>query len=60
MLSNAQLNGGHEFSTSLQTKIYKANSTQHCDWGTTVHSIEYECAIDEQSNSVKVLKDTFR
>lgn len=55
-----QLNGGYEFTTSLQIKIYKANSTQHCDWGTTVHSIEYECHTDQQNNSIKIIKDTFR
>ena len=55
-----QLNGGYEFTTSLQIKIYKANSTQHCDWGTTVHSIEYECHTDQQNNCIKIIKDTFR
>ncbi|EFX77636.1 hypothetical protein DAPPUDRAFT_54003 [Daphnia pulex] len=48
------------FTTTLQIKIYKANSTQHCDWGTTVHSIEYECHTDQQNNSIKIVKDTFR
>ena len=55
-----QLNGGYEFTTTLQIKIYKANSTQHCDWGTTIQSIEYECHTDEQNNSIKIVKDTFR
>lgn len=55
-----QMDGGYEFTTTLQIKIYNAKSTQHCDWGTTVHSIEYECHTDQQNNSIKIVKDTFR
>ncbi|XP_057374996.1 CB1 cannabinoid receptor-interacting protein 1-like [Daphnia carinata] len=57
---HVKMDGGYEFTTTLQIKIYNAKSTQHCDWGTTVHSIEYECHTDQQNNSIKIVKDTFR
>merc|ERR1712179_433368 len=35
------MEGDYELSTNLQGKWYKPTSTQHCDWGTIVHNIEY-------------------
>ena len=55
-----QIQENYEFSTHLQGKWYKSASTQHCDWGTSVHAIEYECSVDQQNNCIKILKDTFR
>lgn len=55
-----KLQGGYELSISLQVKWYKATSTQHCEWGTSVKFIEYECTIDQTTNSIKVIKDTYR
>lgn len=55
-----QLDRGCTFSTHLQVKVYKTSNTQHCDWGTTVHSIEYECAVEPSSSTAKIIKETFR
>lgn len=47
---------GYELSTNLQGKWYKPTSTQHCDWGTIVHGIEYDCSFDNQDHTIKIIK----
>jgi len=54
------MEGDYELSTNLQGKWYKPTSTQHCDWGTIVHNIEYECTVDKQEHSINITKCTFQ
>uniref|UniRef100_T1JGP9 CB1 cannabinoid receptor-interacting protein 1 n=1 Tax=Strigamia maritima TaxID=126957 RepID=T1JGP9_STRMM len=43
----------------FQAKMYKAEDEQHCAWGSSLHSIEWECNANEHRNHVDVAKETF-
>ncbi|XP_069186097.1 CB1 cannabinoid receptor-interacting protein 1-like [Procambarus clarkii] len=55
-----QLKGGLVMQMSLQVKYYKFGDSQHCDWGSTFHCVEYECETHADAGIVAVLKETFR
>lgn len=55
-----QLKGGLVMQMSLQVKFYKHGDSQHCDWGSTFHCIEYDCETHTDAGIVAILKETIR
>ncbi|XP_042862935.1 CB1 cannabinoid receptor-interacting protein 1-like [Penaeus vannamei] len=55
-----QLKGGLTLQITLQVKYYKAGDSQHCDWGSTFHCVEFDCETHTDAGIVAVLKETFR
>lgn len=54
------LKGGLVMQMSLQVKFYKYGDSQHCDWGSTFHCIEYDCETHTDAGIVAILKETVR
>ena len=55
-----QMKGGLVMQMSLQVKFYKSGDSQHCDWGSTFHCIEYDCETHTDAGIVAILKETIR
>lgn len=54
------MKGGLVMQMSLQVKFYKSGDSQHCDWGSTFHCIEYDCETHTDAGIVAILKETIR
>lgn len=55
-----QFENGFALQTTLQFKLYKLSDTQHSEWGSTFHCIEYDCECYQESDTIAILKETFR
>ncbi|KAK4292476.1 hypothetical protein Pmani_034763 [Petrolisthes manimaculis] len=55
-----KLKGGLVMQMSLQVKYYKVGDSQHCDWGSPFHCVEYDCETHTEAGIVAILKETFR
>ncbi|CAG7711905.1 unnamed protein product [Allacma fusca] len=55
-----QLSEGGDLVVSLQVKFYKTQESNHSDWGSSLHCIEYECTLMPGIDRVIVTKETYR
>ncbi|KAM9477307.1 CB1 cannabinoid receptor-interacting protein 1b [Clarias gariepinus] len=47
------------FETTWQVKFYNYNKRDHCQWGNSFRSIEYECKPNETHSLMWINKETF-
>ncbi|KAK4292472.1 hypothetical protein Pmani_034759 [Petrolisthes manimaculis] len=60
VVRESELKGGLVMQMSLQVKYYKVGDSQHCDWGSPFHCVEYDCETHTEAGIVAILKETFR
>ncbi|CAB1427418.1 unnamed protein product [Pleuronectes platessa] len=56
---NIQFTEAGEFETVWQVKYYNYNKRDHCQWGNSFNSIEYECKPNDTRTLMWVNKETF-
>lgn len=47
------------FETMWQVKFYNYNKKDHCQWGNSFRSIEYECKPNDSHSLMWISKETF-
>ncbi|XP_071596324.1 CB1 cannabinoid receptor-interacting protein 1 [Heliangelus exortis] len=57
---NMQFNDIGLFETVWQVKFYNYHKRDHCQWGNSFGSIEYECKPNETRSLMWINKETFR
>ncbi|KAK7902128.1 hypothetical protein WMY93_018897 [Mugilogobius chulae] len=56
---NIQFTEAGEFETVWQVKFYNYNKRDHCQWGNSFNSIEYECKPNDTRTLMWINKETF-
>ncbi|KFW05415.1 CB1 cannabinoid receptor-interacting protein 1, partial [Eurypyga helias] len=56
---NMQFNDIGVFETVWQVKFYNYHKRDHCQWGNSFGSIEYECKPNETRSLMWINKETF-
>ncbi|KAK3554716.1 hypothetical protein QTP70_032634 [Hemibagrus guttatus] len=59
LVSPLQFMAAGLFETMWQVKFYNHNKRDHCQWGNSFHSIEYECKPNESHSLMLISKETF-